>query len=197
MLRLKLAVLLSLCVLSANALAEEKIGKVTIKNGVVTLAPINSRIDFVGTHHGDKPDPRKGGFAKFSGSASVDSSGALTGVQFDIETGSLWTEIAKLTGHLKSPDFFSVREFPAASFKSSSVSATQQQGVYQVKGKFTLRGVTKEITLPASVSSDGKGLTLVSDFVIDRTQFGMNYGAGKVVNEVSIRVVIGQPTSGS
>ena len=121
---------------------------VPVQAGVVNLGPINSRIDFVGTHEGPKPDPRKGGFSKFAGRAEFAQNGALAAVEFDIETSSLWTEIPKLTGHLKSPDFFDVRQYPRAAFRSSAVSPTQQQGVYNVSGKFTLLGVTKEVSMP-------------------------------------------------
>ncbi|MCO8122009.1 YceI family protein [Stieleria sp. TO1_6] len=167
---------------------------VPLNSGVATLAPANSRIDFVGTHEGDKPDPRKGGFEKFSGKASVGDDGALESVAFEIETGSLWTEIDKLTAHLKSPDFFGVRENPKASFRSTAVAAGKADGEVVITGEFTLLGNTQQIKVPATVQTTPEGLTLVSDFKIDRTKFGMNYGQGKVTNEVQLIVTIGKAT---
>lgn len=168
---------------------------VRIDAGAVRLAPINTKIGFVGTHLGAKPDPRHGGFAKFTGLATVNAAGALESLRFDIVTASLWTKIPKLTGHLKSPDFFDVRQHPTATFRSTSVRPSQQQGMYVIQGKFTLLGVTKDFTMPATIGISRDGLTLVTSFMFDRTQFGMTYGQGKVHKNVSISVVIGEPTA--
>src|SRR5207247_1917380 len=88
---------------------------VPIKSGVALLTPENSKIEFVGTHVGAKPDPRTGGFEKFTGRAEVDpATKTLKSLSVDIETGSLWTQFPMLTNHLNSPDFFDTREYPAA-----------------------------------------------------------------------------------
>ena len=168
---------------------------VPVKSGKVAIRPTNTRIDFVGTHEGPEPNPRKGGFAKFMGKAQVAPSDTLQSIEFAIETASVWTEIPKLTAHLKSPDFFDVREHSKASFQSSSIVATDTPGMFDVVGQFTLLGNTKEIKIPAKVSVTPQGVSLTSEFMIDRTQFGMNYGQGKVANDVSLKVTIGQPTT--
>ena len=41
--------------------------------GPITLSPDNTKIEFVGTHVGTKPDPRVGSFAKFAGKMEVDA----------------------------------------------------------------------------------------------------------------------------
>ena len=71
---------------SANAQQSARSAKlkpVPIQSGAVTLTPANTRIDFVGTHEGPKPDPRKGGFAKFSGKVVVSDNGSLESVAFE------------------------------------------------------------------------------------------------------------------
>jgi polyisoprenoid-binding protein YceI len=55
----------------------------------------------------------------------------------------------------------------------------------------TLLKETKSITFPATVTA-GKDLKLNAEFKIDRTTFGMNYGAGKVENEVAMKISIGK-----
>lgn len=171
-----------------------KLKPVPVKSGAATLAPANTQINFVGVHEGAKPDPRKGGFTKFTGKAHVADDGMLKSVSLDIDTTSLATEIPKLTAHLKSADFFDVREHPQARFESTSISATDKPGTFEVTGKFTLLGKTKEIKIPATVAVTSAGLTLQSEFTIDRTQFGMTYGVGKVKNDVNMSVAIGIPT---
>jgi hypothetical protein len=43
-------------------------------------------------------------------------------------------------------------------------------------------------------SVGAEGLSLKSDFTINRGEFGMGYGAGKVEDKVSLSVVVGEKT---
>jgi polyisoprenoid-binding protein YceI len=167
---------------------------VPVSSGTIGLLPSNSQVNFIGTHEGPKPDPRKGGFAKFVGSVELDQTGAVKSVGFDIEAGSLFTEIPKLTAHLKSPDFFDVRQHPKATFRSNSIVAANKPGVYEITGTFALLGNARDIKIPAEISVTDRGITLVSSFIFDRTKFGMTYGEGKVKKNVEISVIVGMPT---
>jgi polyisoprenoid-binding protein YceI len=167
---------------------------VPLDKGVANISAANSKITFVGTHSGAKPDPRTGGFAKFTGKVTVDpATKALTAVTADIDTTSLYTAIPKLTDHLKTADFFEVREYPTAKFESTKV-VPGKDGAATVTGKLTLHGKTQEISFPATVTVTPDGITLKSDFTINRSEFGMSYGAGKVEDKVSLSVVVGEKT---
>jgi len=166
---------------------------VAVAAGTAMLNPENTKIQFVGTHVGPKPDPRTGGFAKFSGTVQVDvAAKTLKSVSLDIETASLWTEIPMLTTHLKSADFLEVRQFPAVKFVSTKIAAGA--GNAQITGNLTLHGVTKEISFPAAIQIGEQGLTLTSEFSIDRSDFGMTFAPDKVVNKVALTVVVGERT---
>lgn len=181
--------------LALGAVSAADLQPVSVTGGVATLSPANTKIEFVGTHSGDKPDPRTGGFAKFSGKLHVDSSaGSISAISADIDTTSLYTPIPKLTDHLKTADFFEVREYPTAKFQSTAIKAGKA-GSVEVTGKLTLHGVTKQIRFPAKVQVGEQGVSLVSQFSINRSEFGMTYGAGKVDDKVSLNVVVGQPTA--
>ncbi|MHC5109497.1 MAG: YceI family protein [Planctomycetota bacterium] len=166
---------------------------IPVKSGTAKLSPDNSRISFIGTHEGETPDPkaRHGGFAEFAGKAKVNE-GTLESVIINIDTKSVFTQIPKLTKHLKSPDFFNVRSHPKAKFKSTRIEKGDKDGQYIINGEFTLLDTTKEIAVPATIHAGDEGLTLVSKFVLNRSEFGMNYGQGSVVNDVTITVVIGE-----
>jgi len=155
----------------------------------VKLTPDNTLIQFVGTHKGDKPDPRTGKFAKFNGTAKA-ADGKLTDVTVVIDTTSLETEIEKLTNHLKSPDFFDVRQNPEAKFVSQSIEP-DGDGKVKITGDLTLLDKTKSITFPATVKI-GKDITLDAKFVIDRTNFGMNYGTDNVHEDVTMTIKVGK-----
>jgi polyisoprenoid-binding protein YceI len=175
------------------ATAQDKSGEAPAKGARgVTLTPENTRIQFVGTHVGDRPDPRTGGFEKFKGTMETEpGSGALKSVAVEIDTRSLWTEIPRLTNHLKSADFFEVRQFPTATFKSTSVKQ-KEGGKCEITGKLTLHGVTKEIKFPATLKAGANGPVLRSEFTIDRTAFDMNFGPDRVEKEVSLTVTVGE-----
>ena len=83
---------------------------------------------------------------------------------------------AKLIGHLSSPDFFYVEKFPTAKFTISKVEpapADHAQGItHTLSGNLEMRGITKNITVPATVEINDNTLNLVTpEFVIDRTQW--------------------------
>src|SRR5262245_43540533 len=76
------------------------------------LSGENTRITFVGTKVGGKHD---GGFSKLTGKAKVDPVDLTTlKVSVEIDTNSLYSDNKKLTGHLKSDDFFRVNDHPRA-----------------------------------------------------------------------------------
>jgi polyisoprenoid-binding protein YceI len=153
-------------------------------------------IQFVGTHVGDRPDPRTGYFTKFAGELAVDESDkAPESVTLEIETASLVTPIGRLTGHLQSPDFFDVRQFPKATFESTKIEAVNAaRGEYKITGDLTIRDVTKPITLPARVTLNDNGLVLRSRFEIKRSEYGITFGPDRVVEEVAMTVTVGRPT---
>ena len=164
-----------------------------IKGGKVALSPENTKIQFVCAHVGPKPDPRTGHFSKFSGTAEVDAaSSVLRMVSVEIDTNSITTEFDKLTAHLKSPDFFEVRQYPTAKFESTKIAPGQASGQVQITGKLTLHGKTNEISFPATVAVMPSGFSLKSEFNIDRSQFGMTFGPDKVENKVAMTIVIGE-----
>ncbi|QDV22319.1 YceI family protein [Aureliella helgolandensis] len=156
--------------------------------GGIQLTPDNTTIAFVGSHVSEEqPDPkaRHGKFKKFVGSATV-TDGKLVALQLEIETSSLDTEIDDLNSHLKNADFFDVNEHPKAKFTSTSIEETED-GKATITGDLELLKAKKSITFPATLNT-AEGLELSADFVIDRTEFGMTYGEGKVEKEVAMSV---------
>jgi polyisoprenoid-binding protein YceI len=181
---------LSSFALLAGVVAAADLTPVPAKSGAVSLSPQNTTIEFVCAHVGPRPDPRKGNFGKFTGTARIDpATKTLQSVNIEIDTASLSTAIDRLTNHLKSPDFFDVRRFPTARFESTKIDAGSTG---QITGKLTMHGVTKEISFPATIQVTDAGLTVEASFSIDRSQFGMNYDPTKVENKVDLTVAIGK-----
>lgn len=125
-----------------------------------------------GTHAGDIP--------LSSGSLIVDGDKLKGGTfVFDVKNLSV-TDIkdaemnGKLTGHLKSPDFFSVEKHPEAKFVITSVTP-KSAGIYDVTGKLTIKGITDNVTFPATVKSDAKKVTADAKITVDRTKYDIKF----------------------
>ena len=143
----------------------------------------NTKIAWTGTKTGGKHD---GGFKNVGGSATVSPNTGLRLI-VEIDTTSLFADDAKLTGHLKSPDFFAVKDHPKAKFVSTKID--QAVGGFVVNGDLTLLGKTKAISFPATIAV-GNTLALQAAFTINRADFGMTYGKGKVDDTVSLKVAV-------
>ncbi|MFZ2282945.1 MAG: YceI family protein, partial [Lutibacter sp.] len=81
---------------------------------------------------------------------------------------------AKLEGHLKSADFFDNALYPTAKF---DIAKSEIKGAkIQVTGNMTIKGVTKQITFPATFVVNNDNVTLTSDtFQINRADFNVKY----------------------
>jgi polyisoprenoid-binding protein YceI len=145
-----------------------------------------SKIDFVGK----KPDGKHaGGFKVFKSEAKVDmESPDKSSLMIEITTDSLWSDDEKLTGHLKNPDFFDVKKYPTIKFESTKVEVSDNK--VTILGKMTMLDKTVEVKIPATSEVDEKSLKLTADFKIDRTKWGMNYGKGKIEDEVELKAVL-------
>jgi polyisoprenoid-binding protein YceI len=89
----------------------------------------------------------KGQFEKVKGTLQLDDKDvSKSSVEVTIDLTSVNTHEPKRDGHLKSPDFFDVAKFPAATFKSTKVQKLSG-GKLKVTGDLTLHGVTKSVVL--------------------------------------------------
>ncbi len=171
---------------------------VAVSKGVATLSPENSKIEFVGIHVGADPKPRLGGFAKFSGQLTLADDGkSVSGVSLVFNMDSLWTQIPKLTTHLKTADFFDVAKYPTSKFESTKVTAGDKTGMVIVAGNLSLHGETREVTFPAKFELTDEGVLFKSEFKLDRTEFGMDKMTDRVVAEVAMNLSIGEKTTGA
>jgi polyisoprenoid-binding protein YceI len=156
------------------------------KEGVKYAFTSTSEIHFTGSK---MTGSHNGGFKKFTGSFTVaDNALTGTGQKIVIDMNSLWSDDEKLTGHLKSEDFFNVAKFPESSFELTGLKAASE-GSYQVSGNLTIMGNSKNITFPATASvTDGKA-KIHAKFDINRKDFGIVY-AGKADDLIRDEVVI-------
>ncbi len=172
------------------ALPQWQDAPVAFADGKVALSGSNTNITFVGTKNDGQ---HEGGFKTLTGTVDATEDGkGIAKISLEIETDSLWSDNPQLTSHLKNTDFFDVKEHPKATFVTTEIAAVEGAShTHNLTGDLTLHGVTKSITVPATVTSSDAGWVLKSTFKIERKDFGMEFGLEKVNNEVSISVAIG------
>jgi polyisoprenoid-binding protein YceI len=93
----------------------------------------------------------EGEFKTFQGKVLLDEKDpSRSTVEFSADVASINTNNEDRDKHLRSPDFFDAAKFPKLTFKSSKI--TKAGKGYKLKGQLTIHGVTKEVTLDATVS---------------------------------------------
>ena len=97
-----------------------------------------------------------GRFNRFSGDFDYDAiNPANNRVRVTIDVASIDTNHAERDKHLRSKRFFDVRKFPRATFVSTAWEDLGN-GRARLKGKFTLRGITKDIVIDVRQLGAGK-----------------------------------------
>jgi polyisoprenoid-binding protein YceI len=121
----------------------------------------------------------RGSFNDYTGSAVV-ADGAAN-ISIEISAASIDTRSADRDGHLQSPDFFDVANFPKITFKSTSVK-DGGEGIV-VTGDLTIKDVTKPLTIEFEYAGTAKdpfgndrfGFEGAAE--INRKDFGLTWNA--------------------
>ncbi len=125
----------------------------------------------------------KGLFKEFTVDVTTDGDDFTTAaIDFQMSPASVETGDAGRDGHLKSADFFDVENFKSITFKSSSLTANDDEN-YVLTGDLTIRGVSKTVKLDVEFGGIQKdpwgntkaGFTLTGK--INRKEFGLVWNA--------------------
>lgn len=138
-----------------------------------------------------------GRFNSFSGTIAVDEKNpANSSVEFEIDANSIDTGNSQRDDHLRSPDFFNVRQYPKITFKSTSVRKLDAN-TFEVKGDLTIRGVTRPLTVRVTYVGKGRNprgqeiIGFETTFTLKRSQFGVSYGLnGGLSDDVRVTIAV-------
>ncbi|MFT4539606.1 MAG: polyisoprenoid-binding protein YceI [Planctomycetota bacterium] len=137
----------------------------------------------------------RGRFNDFTGEIVLKKDPSECEVMIEIESKSIDTASENRDRHLRAPDFFDAVAHPLIGFESTSVSSDGKGG-YTLEGTLSLHGVTKDVEVDmALVGAKDLGARMgyragfEGEFTIDRTDFGMMYGAdGSIGKEVTVSI---------
>jgi polyisoprenoid-binding protein YceI len=157
-----------------------KVSYVPIPGGDYRIDPAHSVIGFSIRHF--EISFVKGRFKSFAGTIHYDDSDIRKStVEFTARIESIDTGVEPRNAHLRTADFFDAAKYPEMTFKSTSITR-KGKDQYVMTGDFTLKGVTKQVSLPftlAGAIKDGQGNTrfgVAAQTKIDRRDFGITWG---------------------
>ena len=168
-----------------------------LSSGTWAIDPVHSSINFSVRHL--MVSKVRGKFDKFVGAIIVAEDGTPS-VNAEIAVDSINSGNDQRDAHIKSADFFAVEKYPVAAFTSTGVESNG--GNYVLNGQFTLKGVTKPVSLDLNFYgvNPGMGQGEVAGFeasvVLNRKDFGididlpMETGGAVVGDKVTITLNI-------
>lgn len=131
-----------------------------------------------------------GNFKKFSGTAELDEKkNELQKVSVSVEIESIDTADEKRDKHLRSEDFFNAEKYPTMTFVSTS--AVQVKPEFDLKGKLTIRNVTKNVVLKVKRSETKENAWVFNGTTtINRLDYGVTWN--KTLEESDWKSVLGK-----
>lgn len=160
--------------------AATKVTYTPIPSGEYKIDPAHSVIGFAIRHY--EISLVRGRFKDFTGTIRYDEADvSKSSVEFAAKIESIDTGVDARNAHLRTADFFDAAKYPEMTFKSTRVERTaQDQDV--LHGDFTLKGVTKQISFPFTMTGaikDAQGNTrfgVAAQTKIDRRDYGITWG---------------------
>lgn len=170
--------------------------------GSYQIDPMHSKVGFEVPHL--VISTVEGKFTKVEGSINLDKNFKNSIVQAKIDANSIDTGVGQRDDHLRSADFFNVKENPNLEFKSTAISGSPEK--FKLTGDLTIRGVTRKVTLDSKYLGtvvDGYGnekVAIQAKTKINRKDFGLTWNnaveAGPVVGDeisIDLRIQAGRP----
>lgn len=115
-------------------------------------------------------------------------------VEVTIDMASLDSNHAERDKHLREADFFHVKEYPEATFKSTGIESTDDGFV--ITGDLTMRGVTKEIEIDAKKIGEGDDpwggyrAGFHGTTTLTLKDFGIDYDLGPAATEAEVTLSV-------
>jgi len=148
---------------------------------------------------GKKVTGQHDGKLKIKSGALEVKDGAPVSGKFELDMASITVDDikdadsnGKLVGHLKDADFFSVDKFPTSTLKIRSVKGLKAEAgkpTHEITGDLTIKGITKELTFPATISIKGDTLNANASIPVDRTLWDIRYGSGKFFPSIGDKAI--------
>jgi polyisoprenoid-binding protein YceI len=151
------------------------------------VVPAQSQITFAIKEMGV---PVEGKFGKWTADIAFDPKQPAAGkVAFTIATSSASFGVPETDAEVPKPEWFNVAKFPNASFASTAITA-KGGGKFDVAGKLTVKGTTKDVVVPIALTQAGPTTTATGTFAIKRNDFKVGEGEWKDTSQLADDVTV-------
>ena len=116
-------------------------------------------------------------------------------IEVSVQAQAVDTGVQRRDDHLRSNDFFSADTHPTITFKSTEMEKVDDT-TWKVTGDITLLGQTKPVTVEIKTGQavdnrgGGKRIGLQTTFTVKRSDYGMNFMANAIGDEVELHVAL-------
>ena len=157
------------------------------------IDPVHSTLGFSVRHLGISTVPGK--FTDFAGVISYDEKDpAKSSVKVTIKTASIDTGNGTRDKDLRSDNFFDAAKYPEITFQSTEVKKSGDDWI--AVGSFTMKGVSKTIELPFTLSGPVKDpwgsqrIGVESSTKLKRSEYGITADKGLVGEDIKISLTV-------
>jgi polyisoprenoid-binding protein YceI len=135
--------------------------------------------------------PVEGLFKKFEVQFNFDPDKlANSKAQISVDVASIDTGSVEGDTEVQRKPWFNAKEFPKVTFVSTGVKSLGGTR-YEVTGKLSIKGKTRDVTAPFTAKTEGGGTLLEGGFTLLRSQFGIGEGPWSdpdtVADEVQVK----------
>lgn len=125
----------------------------------------------------------EGRFKDFKGTINFDDKDVTRStVNFNAKIASIDTGVEPRNKHLRTADFFDAEKFPEMTFASTKVEK-KGKNKYTLTGDLTIKGVTKTVSFPFTITGSvkdpwgGTRFGIQAETVINRRDYGITWGS--------------------
>ncbi|SEL02329.1 YceI family protein [Parapedobacter koreensis] len=116
-----------------------------------------------------------------AGTINFDNSDlAQSNFDVTVDVSTLNTGNGLKNRHAKGEKFLDASNYPVIRFKTSQI--TRSSGGFVAKGKLTIKGVSRDVSIPFTFNTVGNDGTFTGNFEINRKDYGLEYkGVGEII----------------
>ena len=134
----------------------------------------HSKLGFIGDQNGEKFSGR---FRKFDAHISFDPDHLdESKISVTVDTASATTGDDEWDSYLPQDSWFDVAVFPAARFVATKFHQTAKNA-YEAEGSLTIKGVTRDLTLPFTLTQEGDHWRAHGHIALMRNDFSIGSGS--------------------
>ncbi len=154
----------------------------------ISLLAAQSELAFTSKQMGVPVD---GKFKRFDAQLSIDpKKPEAAKVAFTIELASATLGAPEFDAEMLKAAWFDAKRVPQATFQSTAVKALGG-GRYEVAGKLSIKGQTRDVVVPIALAQAGGTTTATGGFVLKRLEFKIGDGewadTSMVANDVQVK----------